>query len=458
MQLDLEFIVDSVAGVFAGGQSGWVTGVATDSRKVKPGELFIALQGENFDAHDYIADVWQAGAAAVVVSRPVSLPPGDSGGAVILVEDTQVALQKLAGRYRQLFAIPIVAVTGSVGKTTTKDMLADCLASVYKTVKTPGNFNNEIGLPLTLLSIDDQHQAAVVELAMRAPGEIANLARIVRPTYAIITNIEPVHLETMQSMENIARAKCEVLEFIDPKQFALINGDNELLLKAAARYPIPKYTFGYSEKCAIQIVQADPDGIGIRVGLRLEDKVQSFYCPVPAKRLAANLAAAAGMAYLMGVSVDNIKNGLAQYEPSGNRLKIINLQSGGAIIDDTYNANPLSMMAALEVCQYISRGRRTVAVLGDMFELGDYEKEGHIRVGKRVAELGLDLLVTIGPRASYIEQGALLSGMPSSRIIHCDSREESLSWLKKHVDQQEVILFKGSRGMQLDKLVQAWLD
>jgi UDP-N-acetylmuramoyl-tripeptide--D-alanyl-D-alanine ligase len=459
MKLDINFVIDSVDGNFiAGHRQGTIVGVSTDSRKVNPGELFIALQGENFDGHNYIADVWKAGAAAVVVSKPVELPPDNNKGAVILVGDTLEALQKLAGRYRQLFNIPIIAITGSVGKTTTKDMLAESLATVYKTVKTPGNYNNEIGLPLTLLGINEQHQAAVVEMAMRAAGEIANLARIVRPTYAIITNVEPVHLETMKTIDNIARAKCELLQFIDRDKFALINGDNELLLKSAAEYPNPKYTFGYSNKCDIQIIDVENDGIGIRVGLRLLDVKESFYCPVPAKRLAPNIAAAAGLAYLMGVKPENIKKGIAIYKPSANRLKIINLSLGGAIIDDTYNANPLSMMSALEVCQHISAGRKTVAVLGDMFELGDFEKEGHFQVGERVAKLGLDRLVTIGQRAEYIEQGALLNGMPNDRVVHFGSREASLSWLKKHVGQNEVILFKGSRAMQLDKLVEAWLD
>jgi UDP-N-acetylmuramoyl-tripeptide--D-alanyl-D-alanine ligase len=459
MRLDLDFVVDSVDGILmAGGQHGWVEGINTDSRKVKPGDLFFALQGENFDGHDYIARAWQAGAAAVVVSKTVEVPSGDETGAIIMVADTLKALQNLARRYRQLFAIPVVAVTGSVGKTTTKDMLADCLAPIYKTLKTPGNYNNEIGLPLTILSMNEQHQAAVVELAMRAPGEIYHLAGIVRPTFAIITNIEPVHLETMSSMESIAQAKCEVLEFIAKDKFALINGDNELLIKTASRYPSPRYTFGYSNDCDFQVVRAENNGTGINVGLNMQGNIEDFFCPVPARRLAVNLAAVAGMAYMMGISLENIKKGLSQYEPSGNRLNIIKLPTGGAVIDDTYNANPLSMMAALEVCKDISAGRKTVAVLGDMLELGNYEIDGHFQVGKRVAELNLDILVTIGQRASYIGQGALLNGMPKARIKHYQSREESLPWLKEHIGQQEVVLFKGSRGMQLEKLVESWLS
>jgi len=302
-----------------------------------------------------------------------------------------------------------------------------------------------------------EHQAAVVELAMRAPGEIAHLADIVKPTYAIITNIESVHLETMVSLENIARAKCEVLEFVAPDKFALINGDNEILLREAQGYPNPKYTFGNNNNCDIQVVSIEKAGSGINVAMRLWDKKDIFYLPLPARKLAANMAAAVGCARLMGVSLEIIKESLGNYRPSDNRLNIINLPAGGAVIDDTYNANPVSMMAALEVCQDISSGRKTVAVLGDMLELGDYEIEGHLQVGKRVAELNVDMLVTIGERAAYIGQGALLNGMPADRIKHYRNRADSLPWLKDYVRQQDVVLFKGSRGMRLESLVQSWL-
>jgi UDP-N-acetylmuramoyl-tripeptide--D-alanyl-D-alanine ligase len=458
MQLSLDFILDSTNGTLLKGNSvGWVEGVSTDSRRLKPGQLFFALKGDNFNGHDYIDQVLMAGAAAVIISQPEKVPAAQHEGAVILVKDTLEALQQLAGKYRQLFNIPVVAVTGSVGKTTTKDILADCLAPVYRTLKTPGNYNNEIGLPLTLMSLGNEHQAAVVELAMRAPGEIAHLAEIVKPTYAIITNIEPVHLETMVSLENIARAKCEVLEFIARDKCALVNGDNEMLLQEAQRYPNIKYTFGKNNNCDIQVLAIEKAGAGINISIRLWDKNDIFYFPLPARKLAANIAAAVGCAYLMGVNLGMIKESLSNYRPSGNRLNIIDLAAGGVVIDDTYNANPVSMMAALEVCKDISSGRKTVAVLGDMLELGDYEIEGHLQVGKKAAELNLDMLVTIGERAAYIEQGALLNGMPAARVKHYRTRAESLLWLKDYVGQQDVVLFKGSRGMCLESLVESWL-
>jgi UDP-N-acetylmuramoyl-tripeptide--D-alanyl-D-alanine ligase len=443
--------------LLSGNSDDWVSGVSTDSRKIKPGELFFALQGDNFDGHDYIDKVWEAGAAAVVVSNPEKISTTGKAGGVILVNNTLDALQKLAGTYRMLFNIPIVAVTGSVGKTTTKDILAECLASLFNTLKTPGNFNNEIGLPLTLLSLEAEHGAAVVEMGMSAPGEIAHLADIVKPTYAIITNVEPVHLESMGNLENIARAKCEVLAFIAPDKFALINGDSELLAQTASAFSCPQYKFGYNQNCDIRILNVATTPNGINVSINLLGRTDVFHLPVPAKQLALNLAAAVGVAYLMGVSLENIKESLTNYRPSGNRLNIAALPAGGLVINDTYNANPASMMAALEVCKDLGGGRRTIAVLGDMLELGNYEVEGHILIGERAAELNLDMLVTIGERAAYIGQGAILNGMPASVVIHFKNQEESLPWLKSWVAQQDVVLFKGSHGMELDKLVDNWL-
>ncbi|MEA4925614.1 MAG: UDP-N-acetylmuramoyl-tripeptide--D-alanyl-D-alanine ligase [Syntrophomonadaceae bacterium] len=458
MRLSLDFVLMSVDGILlAGDGSGWVEGVSTDSRKIQPGELFFALSGDNFDGHDYIGRAWEAGAAAVIVANPQKVPGTDAPGTVILVRNTLEALQKLAGAFRQQFALPVVAVTGSVGKTTTKDILAECLAPLYRTLKTPGNFNNDIGLPLTLMKLEPGHGAAVVELGMSAPGEISRLAGIVKPTYAIITNVEPVHLETMGNMENIARAKCEILDFIAPDKFVLLNGDDALLCQTAENFAVPQYKFGYNTECDIRILEVQATPAGLEVKLSLWGQSEIFSLPVPAKRLAANLAAAVGMAYLLGISLAEVKAGLLNYRPSGNRLNLISLPAGGLIINDTYNANPVSMMAALEVCQDLAAGRRTVAVLGDMLELGDYEVEGHIKVGEKAAELKLDVLVTIGERAAYIGQGAVLEGMPAAQVVHFKNQDESLAWLKQRVSQQEVVLFKGSRGMELEKLVNKWL-
>ncbi|HBQ84980.1 MAG TPA: UDP-N-acetylmuramoyl-tripeptide--D-alanyl-D-alanine ligase, partial [Syntrophomonas sp.] len=338
MNLTLEYIAHHTGGKILHHNGQTITNISTDSRNLKPGALFFALDGENFDGHNFILNAINQGAAAVVVSK---ITKDCTKAGVILVPDTLEALQNLAAGYRNDFQLPVVGVTGSVGKTTTKDILANCLSQDRKTLKTSGNFNNEIGLPLTLLDLEPDHQAAVVELAMRAKGQIAKLALIARPTCAIITNVEPVHLETLGSLENIALAKCEILENIGPDGFAVINGDNHLLVKTAAVFNCKKYTFGTNRDCDIEIVNISNAEAGINIELRILDEKDVFYFPLPAPELAGNVAAAAAAAYLLGVSIDDIKKGIKDFQCSHNRLHIIDLPGGGKAINDTYNANPV---------------------------------------------------------------------------------------------------------------------
>lgn len=457
MKISLDDVIKSVSGVLLSGRgSTCITGISTDSRNINPEHLFIALKGERFDAHDFVSGLIERGIRAVIISRQDCIPANHFESAVILVQDTQEALQRLAASYRQLFRIPIVAITGSVGKTTSKDLLAECLSPRYNTLKTSGNFNNEIGLPLTLLRLEDDHQAAVVELGMRETGQIHQLAAVLQPSYAIISNVEAVHLESMGTLENIAKAKCELLEFIQPGGFALINGDNDLLLATAANYPCRIFTFGYRNGCDIQICSVENDDKGIRVYLKIFAVQEDFYLPLPVVQLASNLASVVGMAFLMGVSLAEIKEALADFTPGDKRMNMIALAEGGLVIDDTYNANPLSMIAALEACQQINRGRKKIAVLGDMLELGAYEIEGHKNVGRKAAQL-IDILVTIGDRAKYYREGAAEAGMPSEQIFCFTDSTEALKWISENVSPKDVILFKASRGMQLDKLVQDFI-
>lgn len=462
IDLTINFIVQKTRGKMLSGKGeSKVIAVNTDSRKIKKGDLFFALKGERFDGHDYICEVLEKGAAGVVLSDPDKIPLRelDNTAALIQVDDCLDALQKLAGAYRQLFDIPVVAVTGSVGKTTTKDILTSCLSSAYNTLKTEGNFNNEIGLPLSIFNLNREHEAAVFELAMRAPMEIDHLARVLMPDYAIISNVEPVHLETMGTVENIARAKCEVLNFISEDKFAFINGDNDLLLKTAKSYNCKKYSFGMNENCDVQILNVEYSRRpGIRVDMKVFSESKSFELPVPSARMASNLASAVGIAYLLGMDLEEVKNNLLLYQSGNMRLKITDLAEGGAVVDDSYNANPLSMVAALESCREIANDRRVVAVLGDILELGSYEIEGHRQVGRKFAELGLDILVTIGERAKNIANAASDAGVSADCIKCFDLREEGLKWLKNNVSKKDLILFKGSRGMQMDKMLDDWLD
>lgn len=431
--------------------------VSTDSRTVLPGSIFFALQGDRFDGHHFFQAALDQGASAAVVSQTVNLPVnGDK--AVIQVENTLQALQNLARGYRSLFNIPIVAVTGSVGKTTTKELIASCLQEKISVLKTEGNFNNDIGLPLTLFKLEQEHQTAVVEMGMRAAGEILRLADIARPTCAVITNAEPVHLETMGSIENIARAKCEILTYLDADQFALINGDNRLLLQAASQYRCRRYTFGYGQECDFRIEHLSIQEGRMVLNVFLLGKREQFEFMIPSERLAADVICAIGTAVLLGVDTDAIRSGLKKYSSVGHRLQIMRFSEGGAIIDDTYNANPLSMAAALETARELTVSGKMIAVLGDMFELGQNEREAHQWVGETAHKLNTDMLICIGNLARHIAEGALRAGMHAEQVQYFDSREQGLKFLKEQFDHENTWLFKASRGMKFEALIEAILD
>ncbi|MEN6350659.1 MAG: UDP-N-acetylmuramoyl-tripeptide--D-alanyl-D-alanine ligase [Syntrophomonas sp.] len=455
MHLDLNFICNSVGGIRKNADTNLtVTAVETDSRRIKPGMLFFALRGENFDGHSFLKEVFDRGASAAVVSKSYENKIDLTAGMpLIFADDTLQALQDLARAYRKRFAIPVVAVTGSVGKTTSKDLLAMCLQPRYKTLKTEGNYNNDIGLPLSVLRLQENHQAAVFELAMRAPGEIGRLARIAIPTCALITNAEAVHLETLGSVENVAMAKTEVMAGLGKDSFALLNGDNKELLDAARLYTCKKYSFGYNRNCDFQIKSVSVKNRGIEIDVRLLDQCEKIWLPLPSAKMASNVVSAAAVALLLGVDIDEIKDTLLGFKPGNNRLNIIYLPAGGIIINDTYNANPLSMAAALETGRELTGKNRLVAVLGDMFELGAYEVDGHLEVGQKAVESGVNVLVAIGERAKLIAQGAREAGMKDEYISSFSTKADGLEFLFHNIEQKDTILFKASRGMQLETMV-----
>ena len=458
MNLSLDFIVQSTGGRLvlpAGGSAARnLTGVSIDSRSLEPGALFIALRGEKSDGYQYLSAALERGAAALMLERmPIPAPTVP----IILVLNSLQALQDLAHAWRMRFDLPLVAVTGSVGKTSIKDLLAACLQSWGPSLKTPGNYNNQIGLPLTLLQLEEGYRSAVIEMGMRALGEIYELAAIAQPDYALISNVEAVHLETMGNLNNIAQAKAEVLHFIGADGFAVINGDQNVLRTAAAAYPVRCYHFGWSADCEFRILKSSIIEGELKVDLDLLGKNTSLIFPLPAVELAANIAAVAGTAYLLGIELESVEQVLATADLSRQRLQISELAEGGLLINDAYNASPASMRVALRILKEKSQGRRSVAVLGNMFELGDYEQEGHLSVGRRAAELGIDQLLTVGDRAMQIAEGAAQAGMSAKQLHSFTSPEECLEWMREGIMPQDAVLFKASRGMQLEQLIEAWL-
>ncbi|MCL6636155.1 MAG: UDP-N-acetylmuramoyl-tripeptide--D-alanyl-D-alanine ligase, partial [Peptococcaceae bacterium] len=372
---------------------------------------------------------------------------------VILVRSTLDALQRLARHNREKCGVPVIGITGSTGKTTTKDILAAILEARLAVVRTKGNLNNEIGLPLTLLTMDRACRAAVVEMAMRGPGEIDALCRIARPTAAVITNIGETHLERLGSVSNIAAAKGEILEHVPPQGFALIHRDSPYADREARRCRGRVITFGAAENADIFPLDIERVKGGSRFTAVIGGAKKDFFLPLPGRHNVINALAAIGAAIELGLTAEQAAEGLAAAVPTGMRLEIS--ECGGiTVIDDAYNANPASTMAALATQAELAAGRRRVAVLGSMFELGPRAVAGHREVGGQAASLGVDFLITVGDLAGEIAGGARDAGMPPERIARCGENREAVRILEKLLKKGDVVLVKGSRGMKMEQIVE----
>jgi len=450
-QLSIGEIAGAIAARVTGpGSDIYCRRVSTDTRKIAAGDLFFALAGERFDAHDFIGQAVEKGAAAVVVSRP---PDGGLSVPVLLVDDTLAALQRLAAYNRRQFSLPVVAVTGSNGKTTTKDLIAAVLGRRFKTLKTVGNLNNHIGLPLTLLELDGTCGAAVLEMGMRGLGEIDLLAGIAQPNVAVITNIGETHLERLGSIENIAMAKSEVLHHLNPGGAAVLNGDDPWVRKVAGKFNgrVLFYGTGADNDLRAADIMA-MDGQTTAFTVYHKDRQAEIKLPVPGRHNVLNALAAVGVGLVAGISMEQAAAGLAGAELTGMRLEI--LETGSyRIINDAYNANPASTKAALTVLADQAGNRRKVAVLGSMFELGERTESGHREVGAAVFANGVELLVTVGDLAEYIARGAMDKGMTPDKVFHCDDHGRAGEVLRSRLQAGDVILVKGSRGMKMEEIV-----
>ncbi|PWL56002.1 MAG: UDP-N-acetylmuramoyl-tripeptide--D-alanyl-D-alanine ligase [Clostridiales bacterium] len=421
------------------------TGVSTDSRSVRPGELFVPLVGERFDGHEYIEAAMTAGAAGVLSSR-ANLPYA----ARIDVPDTRAALQRLAGSYRERFSPVAVALTGSAGKTTTKELTAAVFAARYRTMKTAGNLNNDIGVPLTLLRLTAEHEAAVVELGMSHAGEIAVLTRLARPDIALITNIGTSHIGNLGSQENICRAKLEILEGLRPGGAVVLNGDDPYL--SAAKIP---------ERFRSVFFAVDNPRAAVRAAdLRFAEEGSRFDILWDGRRFPAelrlagrhnvyNALAAFAAGVCGGVPPERAAAALVGVEPEGMRQRVVE-KNGCTVIEDCYNANPDSMRAALQVLRNYA-GRRRFALLGDMLELGAYAAEAHAEIGAEAARCA-DALVAVGDFAADTARGAQENGMAAANVL-TPPRREAAACLRGLLRDGDVLLVKGSRGMKMEEIL-----
>ncbi len=430
-------------------------GVSTDTRTLSPGALFVALRGDRFDAHDFLAEAAARGAAAALVAEaragdPCSLPR-------LAVPDPLAALGAVAHLHRLRFAIPVVGVTGSNGKTTTREMIAAILATRGPILKTEGNLNNEVGVPLTLFGLDEGHQAAVIELGMSHPGEIARLAAIALPQVGIVTLAAPAHLEGLGTVDAVADAKAELYRGLPEGGIAIANADDARMLKRAQASGRRMITFSAAkgrrgDVVVLEVVSQGEDGL--RFVLGIGNREVAVHIPgLVGGHNAANAAAAAAAAIALGCTDREIVRGLAAVRPVGRRLRLETLPSGLRLVDDCYNANPASMSAALRtVTALAAPGGRALAVLGDMLELGAFEAEAHRALGEEAAKAGLAALAAFGPRSRGTAEAARSGGLEA---FHTEELEPLVAWTKAAVRPGDVLLVKGSRGMKLERLVEA---
>lgn len=422
-----------------------LTGVTHDSRLAQPGALFVALRGAR-DGHTFIRDAVARGAVAALGSRPPTEITTDGLCAYVRVRDTLDGLQRLAAYWRAQHCVTVVGVTGSVGKTSTKELVAHVLGSRWAVLRTSGNYNNEIGLPLTLLALQSVHQVAVLEMGMYAAGEIALLARLAHPRVGVVTNIGPVHLERLGSLEAIAAAKAELVEALPPDGYAVLNGDDERVRMMARRTRASVVTYGRRARCDVAIVKLESYGLeGLALSLATPVGTLDVRTPLAGAHHGYTVAAATAVALALGMDLADIAKALED-APRTLRMAVHRLANGALLLDDSYNASPASVIAALDVLAEC-RGRR-VAVLGDMFELGTAEEEGHRRVGRHAATV-VDELWTVGERARWIADEARAAGLAA---VHWRATKEEVGYRPRSHD---VVLLKASRGMRFETLVAA---
>ena len=459
----LEEILEVVSGKLLGGRAPHalkrkIRRVVSDSRIVRFGDLFVAFEGDRFDGHTFVPNVLSLGAAAMVKEQYRLPSPSKLRTEPVLigVKDTLLAYQQLATHHRNRFAIPLVAITGSNGKTTTKEMTAAVLAQRWRTLKTEGNLNNRIGVPQTLFLLTPRHEAAVIEMGVDQQGQTTRLCEIARPTVGIITNIGPDHLEFFGSMEGSAQAKAELLDLLPADGAVALNADDHYFDYLAARARCRVVSFGVSSKADVRAVQSrDRNDSGSTFGLILPGRVRPVAVRLKAygEHNVQNALAAAAIGFVLGVPATAIAEGLARFRPAAMRSQVFFVH-GVRVINDCYNANPASMRAAVQLLAELGAKQRTIAVLGDMLELGPEAKQMHRAVGAFLAGQGITNLIACGALGRELALGARSDGMPADRIVEVQDAGAAGATLKSMVQQGDVVLVKASRGMQMEQVIE----
>lgn len=437
-----------------------ITCAEIDSRRIEKGGLFFAAEGEKADGHKFIGQVFEKGALCVITMKTPEAVEKEHGvpvcawGAYILVEDSFLALKKIGAYYRSRLSIPVVGITGSVGKTSTKEFIAGVLAEKYHVLKTEGNFNNEIGLPLTLLRIRDEHEAAVVEMGISEFGEMSRLGEMARPDICVITNIGQCHLENLHDRAGVFKAKTEIFDYMQEDGKVCLNGEDDFLSKVETVNGRAVHYFGISKNPNFEVYATDIENKGLfgsSAMLHLKDEVFPIEISLPGQHMVINAAAAAMVGNLLNLTTKQIQAGIKKVAPVGGRSNLLRL-SDRVVIDDCYNANPVSMKAAVDLL--LTAEGRTVAVLGDMFELGENALKMHAEVGAYAVEKGVDVLCAVGEQSEAMYQAALDGAGDNQKILYFKDQETLLNGLPSLLKSKDTILVKASHGMGFDKVVE----
>jgi UDP-N-acetylmuramoyl-tripeptide--D-alanyl-D-alanine ligase len=482
--LTLAHVVEALTGYQSAGGSQVITDVVIDSRLTIPGALFVALPGERTDGHNFVAAAFAKGASAAIVQRePAGLQPAEGAGAAeaapawrvldlrepvtyaqltdlelpvcLRVEDSLQAMQTLAAWWRVRLNPRVIGVTGSVGKTTTKELIAAVLGTRYRTFKSEGNYNNEIGLPLMLLKLTEAHERAVLEMGFYQPGEIRFLCQLARPHVGVVNNVYAVHLERAGSIENIASGKAELVEALPPapEGVAVLNYDDPLVLAMKDRTPARVITYGLDPAADVWADGIESLGLaGVHFHLHYRRETLHVRVPLLGRHSVHTALRAVAVGLSEGLTWQEIVEGLQAIGATQLRLVAVTGPQGSLILDDTYNASPESVVAALNLLADLE-GRR-VAVLGDMLELGSYEELGHRLVGRRAGDVA-DLLITVGPRARVIAHEAREAGLAPEAVVELEDSGQALRLLRQVIQPGDVVLLKGSRAVRLDTIVPA---
>ncbi|MFR5951736.1 MAG: UDP-N-acetylmuramoyl-tripeptide--D-alanyl-D-alanine ligase [Clostridia bacterium] len=426
----------------------------TDTRKIQKGDVYVGLKGEKFNGNEYYKEALEKGAKVAVISG-IEVTKEDldqyKDKTIIEVKDSLEAFGDIAAYKRNLYDIPVVQITGSVGKTSTRDIIANVVRTQYKTLQTEGNQNNAIGLPTTLLKLKD-HEAVVVESGMNHLGEIRYLGKIAKPTVAVITNIGTAHIGFLGSRENILKSKLEILENLKPGGYIVINNDNDMLNKWAKEdTKYKKYTFGIDEKSDVMAYNIKVNENYSTYNVKIDNKEYSVKVPVSGVHFVYNSLCAIAVGNLLNISPENIIKGIETFTLTKNRMEIDKIKDNVTVINDAYNASYDSMKAALEYLKELP-GNRKIAVLGDMFELGEFAEEIHRKVGIEVITHKVDMLVTVGELANYIADEAEYLGMPKDQVIRLNTTTEAINYLNDNLEKDDVVLLKAANGMHFAEI------